>query len=50
MFLIGNIPRSLLIAQEFTNSSGYQFMAQNMEHIDFGTILTVTSQQESLLK
>ena len=44
MFLLGNISGNLITALEFTNSSGYWFMAQNMENIDFGTFFTVTSQ------
>ena len=34
----------------FMTSSGYCFMAHNMENIDFGTFFTVTSQQWSALK
>ena len=46
MFLKGTIPRNLITALEFHyNSSGYSFMAQNMENIDFPTFFTVTSQQ-----
>ena len=44
MFLIGNISGNLITALEFTNSSGYWFMAQNMENIDFRTFFTVASQ------
>ena len=50
MFLIGNISGNLITAVEFHNSSGYWFMAQNMENIDFRTFFTITSQQWSLLK
>ena len=50
MFLIGNIPGNLITAPEFTNSSGYWFLAQSMENFDFRTFITVTSQQWSLLK
>ena len=50
MFLIGNISGNVVTALEFTYSSGYWFMAQNMENIDFHTFFTVTSQQWSLLK
>ena len=44
MFLIGNISENLITALEFHNSSGYWFMAQNMENIDFRAFSTVTSQ------
>ena len=44
MFLIGDIEGNLILHWNFTNSSGYWFMAQNMENIDFCTFFTVTSQ------
>ena len=37
MFLICNSPRNLITALKFTNSSGYWFMAQNMDNIDLQT-------------
>ena len=37
MFLIGDSPWNLIRHWNFTNSSGYWFMAQNMENIDFHT-------------
>ena len=36
-FLIGYIPSEKLLHLNFTNSSGYWFMAQNMKNIDFRT-------------
>ena len=50
MFLLGNILGNLITALEFTNSSGYWFMVQNMQNIDFRTFFTITSQQWPLLK
>ena len=50
MFLLGNILGNLITAPEFTNSSGYWFMVQNMQNIDFRTFFTITSQQWLLLK
>ena len=50
MFLIDDSPWNLILHWNFTNSSGYWFMAQNMENIDFRTFFTVTSQQWSLPK
>ena len=45
MFLIGKISGNLILHWIFTYSSGYWFMAQNMENIDFRTFFTVTPQQ-----
>ena len=39
-----------LLHWNFTKSSGYWFMVQNMENIDFRTFFAVTSQQWPLLK
>ena len=50
MFLLGNILGNLITVLEFTNSSGYWFMVQNMQNIDFRTFFTITSQQWPLLK
>ena len=41
---------TLLLHWNYTNSSGYWFMAQNIESIVFLTFLTVISQHWSLLK
>ena len=49
-FLIGNILRYLITALEIHDSSGYCFMDQNMENIDFHTLFEVTSQPLSILK
>ena len=37
MFLLGNILGNLITALESTKSSGYWFMVQNMQNIDFRT-------------
>ena len=37
--------QATLLHRNFTNSSGYWFIGQNMQNIDFHTLFTVTSQQ-----
>ena len=49
-FLEETFQGTQLLHWDFSNSSGYWFMAQNMENIDFRTFFVVTSQQWPLLK